>query len=79
VAVYLRQERFSQALQTTRKHILPSLNVITQNKRLKSWVEQVTMGARQILTEIEVAAGALTQDDHLEECPVVDGDELCWG
>jgi tetratricopeptide (TPR) repeat protein len=79
VVVYLRQERFAQALKTARKHILPSLNVRTQNKRRKSWVEQATMKARQILTEIEVAAAARTQDDQLEECPVVDGGELCWG
>lgn len=79
VTVYLRQEKFAEALLAARKHMLPSFNSRTQNKRRKLWVEQVTRQARQLLEEAEAAAALRIRDDQLEECPVVEGEQFCWG
>eukprot|EP00980_Cylindrotheca_fusiformis_P027829 scaffold22560_cov135-Cylindrotheca_fusiformis.AAC.40 len=79
VAVYLRQNEFAKALQAARKHMLPSFNPRTHDRRRKSWVEHVTKQARQILSEAEAAAAERIIDDHLDECPVIGGEELCWG
>ena len=79
VALQLRQDEFSQALITARKYTLPSLNSRTNNKRRKAWVEQVSAKAQEMFSKAEQAAQVLVQDEQIEECPIVEGNELCWG
>mmetsp|Transcript_43080 Transcript_43080/g.104267 ORF Transcript_43080/g.104267 Transcript_43080/m.104267 type:complete len:290 (+) Transcript_43080:37-906(+) len=80
VVLHLRMGEFGQALQVARRHLLPALNDRTSNKRRIGWVNEVMNKAMLILKEAEMAASTKRQDEYLDadECPIIEGNFLCW-
>jgi tetratricopeptide (TPR) repeat protein len=79
VAIELRQQQFELALKTARHYTLPELNSRTANKRRREWVQKWQSKAREVLEQDKLTATNMVQDKQLDDCPLVDGEDLCWG